>query len=366
MDLTELIEKDPENLREFLPNPVDIVKQLDEYVVGQDAAKKMLSLAALHRAVRSLASKNVIKMEYKLEKQNVLLMGPTGTGKTALIRALSTVLDVPITVFDISGVTSSGYIGESVTDIIRTHVVNCERETQDSKDNIVGDYAERLQHVIENGIIYIDEFDKIRKNNGTGRDVNGEAVQQELLKILEKGIINIPKHVSETVHRVNTENLLIICGGAFVDLHEIIAERLNITKTIGFTSTLTPTNKSTISLKDATVEDLIEYGFIPEILGRLSLRTNVEDLTLQEYLQILKLPKTSIIKQYQSFFKVFGTELKFNKKALIKIAKKAKDSNTGARSLGALVTKVLEVHQHNIFFNLGNKELIITEKDVEV
>jgi len=367
--------------RSCIRDPKEIAYLLDEYIIGQYRAKQTLATAFLQHTLRMLDHFNMIKLDNLPPKSNVLLIGPTGCGKTALIKALGEIINLPVTVIDVTGTTSGGYIGKDVEDLLLNHVENTRRWVKENHSDWCNTSSEQdvtthVKRMAEVGILYLDEFDKARRsssNNTSGRDINGESVQQELLKILENSKVQLSsprKRLNQTeensVELFDTKNLLVICGGAFVGLDEIILNRLNKNSGIGFSSKLT---KMKESVKDivprVTVEDLTSYGFIPEILGRLPLVTTLSPLTEKELCDILTKSKHSLLSQYQYLFELFGVDLVFNKSALSAIAKKAISLKTGARSLQNLVGKILEKYQYNICSYDHDEKITITADIVE-
>ena len=316
--------------------PKEVKERLDAYIIGQENAKRTISVAVYNhfKRVRSAQSEDKVKADYS--KSNVLLLGPTGSGKTLIARTLANILDVPFAIADATTLTEAGYVGEDVENIILRLVQNADYD------------VERAEH----GIIYIDEIDKIRKTTGNvsiTRDVSGEGVQQSLLKIVEGTVANIPpkggrKHPNQEYIKINTENILFIVGGAFVNLEKIIAKRLG-KGVIGFDSSnekkvFDPTEKNYLLSKIET-EDLVQFGLIPEFVGRFNSLANCNELTLEDLVVILTEPKNAIIKQYKYLFEEDGVELNFTEKALRAIATKAKKSDTGARALRMIVENLL-------------------------
>ena len=315
-----------------LYNPVKIKEYLDEYVVGQDEAKISISVAVCQHFKRlHNTQKNL-----EIEKTNVLLMGPTGCGKTMIVRKLAEYLDVPFAICDATGLTEAGYVGDDVESVLV-------RLLNDADGDI-----EKAQR----GIVYIDEIDKIaRKGESTSitRDVSGEGVQQALLKMIEGTIARVPasdkrKNPRGDMTEIDTRSILFICGGAFVGLDKLISKR-QASNSIGFNASVNKTDEDKDYYKDHTTKDLISYGLIPEFVGRFGISVSVEELNEMQLVQILKEPKNSLIKQYQYFFDLDGIELDFADDALIAIAKKTKELKTNARGLKNVIEKILLPYQ---------------------
>jgi ATP-dependent Clp protease ATP-binding subunit ClpX len=332
-------------------NPVLIKEYLDEYIIGQDDAKISLSVAVSQHFKRiNNPSKDVI-----LEKTNVLMLGPTGCGKTMLVRKLSEYLNLPFAICDATSITEAGYVGDDVESILSRLINEAD-----------GD-IEKASH----GIVYIDEIDKIaRKGESTSltRDVSGEGVQQALLKMIEGNIMRVPstgkrKHPGSDMQEIDTGGILFICGGAFVGLEKIIQTRTQ-KRGIGFHAELPDSENTTQSYQHVIPKDIIQFGFIPEFVGRFGLITNVDELSEAQLIQVLKETKNSPIAQYQYIFELDNIELEFENGALKEIARRAKELKTNARGLKNIIEKTLLPYQFDAV-NLVERGLskIVISKD---